>query len=343
MNNKNINSIRVNNYLFIQNFLQIPLYFFQCLARKVLPSDKTLQITKEEKKILKRRFKELLEKDLENVKKGYYPKSLLFQIPFFEYLKDVPLLIIEVFKMYYSIKNNIYNNLPKNIDLSEYPNYFTRNFHWQSDGYFSYKSAQIYDIGVELLFLGTADIMRRQIIPPITNFLENKDINKIKMLDVACGTSRVIKQINKTHQNLNITGIDISPYYIEFSKNNINSDNIAFLQANAEKLPFEDNSFDIVSSVYLFHELPRNTRKTVLSEIYRVLKKDGLLVIEDSIQLNESNEIKNVIYRFCKEFHEPYYKDYVQNPIENFISEAGFIVQNTEYQYVSKVVTSLKN
>lgn len=343
MNNKNINSIRVNNYLFIQNFLQIPLDFFQGLARKVLPSDKTLQITKEEKKILKRRFKELLEKDLENVKKGYYPKSLLFQIPFFEYLKDVPLLIIEVFKMYYSIKNNIYNNLPKNIDLSEYPNYFTRNFHWQSDGYFSYKSAQIYDIGVELLFLGTADIMRRQIIPPITNFLENKDINKIKMLDVACGTSRVIKQINKTYQNLNITGIDISPYYIEFSKNNINSDNITFLQANAEKLPFEDNSFDIVSSVYLFHELPRNTRKTVLSEIYRVLKKDGLLVIEDSIQLNESNEIKNVIYRFCKEFHEPYYKDYVQNPIENFISEAGFIVQNTEYQYVSKVVTSLKN
>ncbi|MFN8576928.1 MAG: class I SAM-dependent methyltransferase [Candidatus Sericytochromatia bacterium] len=342
MNNKNINSIDLNNYLFIQNILERPLDLLQDLVRKILPSDKTLKISQEEKLILKKRFKELLKRDLENVQKSYYPKTLLFQIPYFKYLKNTPLLLIEVLKMYYSIKNNLYNNLPKNVDLSNYPNYFTRNFHWQSDGYFSYKSAEIYDIGVELLFLGTADIMRRQIIPPITNFLKDKDITNIKMLDVACGTSRVINQINKTHPNLDITGIDISPFYIEYSKNNIKSDKIQFLQANAESLPFEDNSFDIVSSVYLFHELPRNTRKKVLSEMYRVLKKDSLLVIEDSIQLNESKEIENVIYRFCKEFHEPYYKDYVQNPIENFIEESGFNIINSEYHYVSKVVISIK-
>lgn len=337
-----INNFDVSSYIFMQRVLQMPLEFFQDIARKILPTDKTLKITSNESKILKRRYDELLKRDLENVEKGYYPKSLLFQLPVADYLKNLPFLSLEVIKMYNSLKKNIYNNLPKNVELSEYPDYFTRNFHWQSDGYFSYKSAELYDLGVELLFLGTADIMRRQIIPPITNFLKDKNHKEIKMLDVACGTSRVIRQLHETHPELNITGLDISPYYIEFAKNNVKSDNIEFITANAENLPFENESLDIISCVYLFHELPRSIRKKVLSEMNRVLKKDGLLVIEDSIQMVESNDIENVIYRFAKEFHEPYYKDYVQNPIEEMIKDSGFAIENSEYHYVAKVVTAKK-
>lgn len=339
----NITNIDKNNYLLTQNLLKLPLDLIQDIARIILPNDKTLKITDIEKKILHQRFKKLLATDLENVKNGYYNKSLLFQIPFNEYIKKFPFLSVEIIKMYFSILNNKYNNLPKNIDLSEFPSYFTRNFHWQSDGYFSYKSAQLYDLGVELLFLGTADIMRRQIIPPITKFLNNKKVSELKMLDIACGTSRIIKQINNTHPNLNITGIDISPFYVDFSNKNLQNENINFIQANAESLPFENESFDIITCVYLFHELPRSVRSKVLSEMYRVLKKGGLLVIEDSIQINDSNEIKNVIYRFCKEFHEPYYKDYVQNPIEDFIKDAGFNISESNYHYVAKVVTAYKN
>lgn len=345
MNNVIIKNSDKNNYLIRQNSLKLPLDFFQDLARNLLPSDKTLKIPKQEKEILNKRFNKLLEKDLENVKNGYYPKSLLFQMPFIEYIKNFPSLSIEILKMYLSIKNNKYENLPKNVDLSSYPKYFTRNFHWQSDGYFSYKSAKLYDLGVELLFLGTADIMRRQIIPPISKYindLKNNHISDIKMLDIACGTSRSIKQVNEAYPEIKITGTDISPFYIEFSNKNIKSPNIDFIQANAENLPFENESFDIVTSVYLFHELPGNIREKVLSEMYRVLKKGGLLVIEDSIQLNDSKEIENVIYRFCKEFHEPYYKDYVQNPIEDFIINAGFKVNSSQYHYVAKVVSAYK-
>ncbi len=339
---KKLNNSEINSYFFLQRFLQTPLEFFQDIARNILPSEKTLKINKDEKSVLKKRYKKLLNTDIENVKNGFYPKELLFQIPFNQYFKNLPFLSFEVFKMYNSLRKNIYSKLPPNIDKKMYPDYFTRNFHWQSDGYFSYKSAQIYDLGVELLFLGTADIMRRQVIPPITNFLKNKNIKEMKMLDVACGTSRLIKQINQTHNDLSITGLDISPYYVEFAKDNNKSKNIDFVIANAENIPFEDNYFDIISCVYLFHELPRNVRKKVLSEINRVLKPNGLLVIEDSIQLNDSDDIKNVINRFSKEFHEPYYKDYVQNPIEDFISEADFKIENSNYHYVAKVVSAYK-
>lgn len=333
----------INLYLFIQKFLQTPLEVSQNIARLLIPADKTVKLTKNENKILKERYNQLLKLDLNNVENNLYPKELLFQIPFGNYLKNLPFLSVEVFKMYNSFRKNLYSKLPKNIDLTKYPDYFTRNFHWQSDGYFSYKSAEIYDLGVELLFLGTADVMRRQIIPEISKFLENKNSkSEMKLLDIACGTSRVIKQIHTTHPELNITGVDISPYYIEYSKNNIKADNINFEVANAENLPFEDNSFEVISCVYLFHELPRNVRKKVLSEMYRVLKTGGLLVIEDSIQLTESQEIQNVIYRFAKEFHEPYYKDYVQNPIEEMVEEAGFKINSSNYHYVAKVVSANK-
>ena len=342
MKTEPITNSDINSYIFTQRFLQTPLEFFQGIARNVLPRDKTLKITKGENEILRGRYKQLLKTDIDNVKNGFYSKDLLFQIPFNKYLKNLPFLSFEVFKMYNALKKNIYSNLPSNVNLDNYPSYFTRNFHWQSDGYFSYRSAQIYDLGVELLFLGTADIMRRQIIPPITEFLKDKDVKEMKMLDIACGTSRVINQLHQVHPQLSITGLDISPYYIEYAKNNIKAENIDFIIANAEKLPFADQSLDIVSCVYLFHELPRSIRKKVLLEMNRVLKKGGLLVIEDSIQLNESKDIANVIYRFAKEFHEPYYKDYVQNPIEDMIEDSDFKIISSESHYVAKVVSGLK-
>ena len=43
-----------------------------------------------------------------------------------------------------------------------------------------------------------------------------------------------------------------------------------FAQANAEKLPHGDESFDVVVNVYLFHELPHEARRAAASEMARV-------------------------------------------------------------------------
>ena len=59
----------------------------------------------------------------------------------------------------------------KVVVKDRYPAYYRRTFHWQTDGYFTEHSAEVYELGVELLFRGTADVMRRQIIPPVTRFI----------------------------------------------------------------------------------------------------------------------------------------------------------------------------
>ena len=55
---------------------------------------------------------------------------------------------------------------------------------------------------------------------------------------------------------------------------------VSLVAENAEKLPYRDDYFDIVTSVYLLHELPRRVRHGVIEEMHRVLRPGGALVIE---------------------------------------------------------------
>ena len=50
-------------------------------------------------------------------------------------------------------------------DPERYPAYYLQNFHYQTDGWLSADSARLYDFQVETLFLGSADTMRRQVLP----------------------------------------------------------------------------------------------------------------------------------------------------------------------------------
>ena len=105
------------------------------------------------------------------------------------------------------------------VDKERFPPYYRRTFHWQTDGYFSDLSAEVYELGVELLFRGTADVMRRQVIPPITQFVrETARRRQVKLLDVGCGTGRTLHQIARTHPAMRLHGADLSPNYIRLAR-----------------------------------------------------------------------------------------------------------------------------
>ena len=57
-----------------------------------------------------------------------------------------------------------------------------------------------------------------------------------------------------------------------------------YVHAKAEDLPFDDNSFDIITCTYLFHEIPFDVRKAVAREMFRAVKPGGICVITDSFQ-----------------------------------------------------------
>ena len=288
-----------------------------------------------------RRRNELHDRDLANVEDGLYPRELLFDIPVRQYLRSFPRLVADTPRVVRRMRAGDFRDIPP-VDKQRYPAYYRRTFHWQTDGYFSEHSAEVYELGVELLFRGTADVMRRQIIPPITRFVRSVGgADRVRLLDVACGTGRTLHQISRAHRAIRLWGVDLSPAYVRTARKRLAAiHELALAVENAEALPFADATFDVATSVYLFHELPRNARRNVVAELHRVVRPGGLVVIEDSAQIAESADIAGALREFPREFHEPFYADYLADDLATILDEAGFAVESVEPHLVAKVVVA---
>jgi ubiquinone/menaquinone biosynthesis C-methylase UbiE len=299
-------------------------------------------IPRGEIRVLLRRRRELHARDLANVEAGLYPRELLFDIPTRRYLRALPRLVRDTPAVIRRMRRKDFRDIPSDIAKADYPAYYRRTFHWQTDGYFSEHSAEMYELGVELLFRGLADVMRRQIIPPITRYVRAHG-ERLRVLDVACGTGRTLHQLWRAHPALRLHGADLSPAYIRIARRRLSAiDDLTLAIENAEALPWADATFDVVTSVYLFHELPRNARRAVVGEMFRVLKSGGLLVLEDSAQLADSAEIAVALRDFPREFHEPFYADYLEDDLAALLREAGFQVTSSEPHMVARVVVATR-
>jgi ubiquinone/menaquinone biosynthesis C-methylase UbiE len=162
-----------------------------------------------------------------------------------------------------------------------------------------------------------------------------------RILDVACGTGRFLGQLHSTLPNAKLFGIDLSPNYLKHATQVLSAvPGISLVQDNAEKMPFRDESFDAVTSIFLFHELPKDARRNVMAEIYRVLRPGGTVAICDSAQLEESAELTSFLEGFPTIYHEPYYKGYLRDSLGRALGEVGFEVISSEPHFVSKVVVA---
>ena len=155
-----------------QASIRYPLLFAHSLVRKLL--DRDLAAGKIAIAALQREYLALLDRDLENARAGVYPRELLFEFPLLEYAWALPRLIAELPRMALRVRRGGFRELPDEVDASRFPGYFRRTFHWQSDGYLSRRSARLYDLSVEVLFMGCADVMRRQLIPPIAELAQQR-------------------------------------------------------------------------------------------------------------------------------------------------------------------------
>lgn len=100
-----------------------------------------------------------------------------------------------------------------------------------------------------------------------------------KVLDMGCGQGQDSRFFSE--HGYGVVGIDFSNDGIRFAKTKSgNYKNLDFKVGDiSEKLPFEDSSFDVVYSHLALHYFSKEKTKEIFDEIYRVLKKEGVLTI----------------------------------------------------------------
>lgn len=224
-----------------------------------------------------------------------------------------------------------------------YPDYYVQNFHYQTDGYLSEHSAALYDFQVEVLFKGSADAMRRQALVPIAEFLRGRTIRTQRLLDVACGTGRFLGFVKQNYPRLPVVGVDLSPAYLRQARRELGAWSwVELALGAAEALPFADASFDLVSCVYLFHELPRAVRERAAAEFERVLRPGGRLVLVDSFQRGDEPGFDGLLELFPLAYHEPYFADYVRHDLGALFKNVGLQPVGAERAHMSKVMTFAK-
>ena len=98
------------------------------------------------------------------------------------------------------------------------------------------------------------------------------------ILDVGCGTGSHLQLYQR--YGCNLYGIDLSPSMLEVARGRL-EDSIQLDLGDATNMPYEDHKFDLIISMLSLHEMAHQTQSGVLTEMKRVLKDDGHILLID--------------------------------------------------------------
>lgn len=152
--------------------------------------------------------------------------------------------------------------------------------------------------------------MSKQIIEGVASYVNVPDGGKI--LDVGCGSGALAIACAKRNPNAEIIGIDRwGKEYASFSRQlcerNARAEkvnNTKFQHGDAVKLDFDDETFDAVTSNYVYHNIPSRDRQTILLETLRVLKKGGTFALHDIFSKSKYGDMQ----AFVKKLEEMGYE-----------------------------------
>lgn len=113
-------------------------------------------------------------------------------------------------------------------------------------------------------------------LPVVSDLLEKSKTELIKAVDFGCGRGEWLELLRE--HGVSTLGVEINDVFLTRLKNKeidaVKADIFDFLKAT------EDNSFHLVTAFHLIEHIEMNLRVTFLREILRVLKKDGICILE---------------------------------------------------------------
>lgn len=152
--------------------------------------------------------------------------------------------------------------------------------------------------------------LSKQIIDGIAEYINIPDEGT--GLDVGCGSGALTIACAKRNPKAKMVGIDYwGKEYASFSKqlceNNSKAegvDNTSYIQGDARHLDFEDETFDAVTSNYVYHNITGVNKQDLLIETLRVLKKGGTFAIHDIMSKRRYGDMQAFVEKLKAEGYE---------------------------------------
>lgn len=166
-------------------------------------------------------------------------------------------------------------------------------------------------------------------IEHLQRYMSIRNIVKDKVvLDAACGEGYGSNLLSEYARK--VIGLDIDGETIERAKDKYSkADNLTYIQGSIESLPVEDKSIDVLVSFETIEHVDAVIQQKFLSEIKRVLKDDGILIIS-----TPNKAVYSDLHNYSNPFHiKEFYYDEFKTFLESAFRNVEFFRQ--EFELVS--------
>jgi ubiquinone/menaquinone biosynthesis C-methylase UbiE len=111
--------------------------------------------------------------------------------------------------------------------------------------------------------------------------VQNFEPTEERILDIGCGTSRFAARVLKRFPHMEVIGLDLCSHMLTESRARFpqSQNRVHLVRGDSERLPFADDTFDLVTCSHSFHHYP--SQMQVVAEMHRVLRPNGRLMIID--------------------------------------------------------------
>ncbi|MEM8778195.1 MAG: class I SAM-dependent methyltransferase [Cyanobacteria bacterium P01_G01_bin.49] len=212
-----------------------------------------------------------------------------------------------------------------------YPDYYLCSFHAYDEGNLSWESALEVESAAHAVHANiwpeagvNGDRRLRQNYHEVLQ--QQLSISPQTILDLGCSVGMSTFPLYEMYPQAKLTGVDLSPYHLAVARYRSQQHNIPikWLHTAAESTNLPDESFDLVSTFLLYHELPQKAAKEIFQEAYRLLQSGGYFTMMDMNPHAEAyRKMPPYILTLLKST-EPYLDEYFALDVETALKEAGF-------------------
>jgi phthiocerol/phenolphthiocerol synthesis type-I polyketide synthase E len=135
--------------------------------------------------------------------------------------------------------------------------------------------------------------LNRNAVKLVLELIGDCDIAGSRVLDVGCGRGGTVSVLHRLFAPRTVTGVDLSSAAISFCRKAHPYPRVAFLEADAEALPFRAGSFDVVTNLESSNSYP--DIQDFYAEVFRVLSPGAYFLYSDVLPTGRMKECTELL------------------------------------------------